>query len=260
MRSRVEKIACEAASRLLVLPPRHYARDRTRAMIVSMLTVSAPGLFGKIPTRGDFLSRRVPACIRAEWEQWLADLTMAVRKASGESFDEVWFAAPVWRFRLGAAMVPPHGAAGVLIPSSDRVGRPFPFTIIGAASETMVEDWMARAEALLLRALREDGDPDMLDAELTRLGPPAVPSQDEQPCRPAANQSLWYSHGSPLVSALYFRCPGLPNRGMAVGMVTGRFDLDGAEFGRYVTKDSEDSPSESEHQCHQDQGSCPDDR
>jgi type VI secretion system protein ImpM len=221
-------------------------------MMWRMLTVSPPGLFGKISTRGDFLSRRVPACIRVDWEQWLAELTVAVGEASGLSFAEEWFAAPVWRFRLGKAMVPPHGAAGVLIPSSDRVGRLFPFTIIGAVSETMTADWMARAEALALRALWEDADPDTLDAELIRLGPPPTPGPDEQPGPPAANQSLWYSRGSRLVPAVSFHCPGLPRRAVAACMVTGRFDLEGAEFGRYPSKDSEDCPGESEHQCHKD--------
>ena len=76
-------------------------------MMPAMSTIPLPGFFGKLPVRGDFLSRRVPATVRSQWEQWLADLTVAVKNTTGESLTHLWFAAPIWRFWLGQAIAPP---------------------------------------------------------------------------------------------------------------------------------------------------------
>ena len=45
-----------------------------------------------------------------------------------------WLTAPLWHFTLGQEIVRPFGAAGVVLASVDRVGRFFPFTIVGAAT------------------------------------------------------------------------------------------------------------------------------
>ena len=103
-----------------------------------------PGFFGKIPARGDFLSRRVPPGFGPAWETWLQDLTVAVRSAGQPGWQDAWLTAPLWHFALGARLAAPHGAAGILLASADRVGRLFPFTVIGAAdpaSRTAPEEW-----------------------------------------------------------------------------------------------------------------------
>ena len=97
----------------------------------------APGFFGKVPARGDFISRRLPPAFRQSWETWLASLVVAARGALGEAWPEAWLTAPLWHFSLGATLAPPSGAVGVLVASVARVGRCFPFSIIAAADTSI---------------------------------------------------------------------------------------------------------------------------
>jgi type VI secretion system protein ImpM len=217
---------------------------------------SAPGFFGKVPGRGDFLSRRVPAGLQVEWEAWLAGMVVVVRDALADAWPDDWLTAPLWHFVLGSNVSPPAGAAGVLIASADRVGRLYPFTIIGEASGAPVPDiaalteWARAAEALALQALDDDFDPEAFDAALATLGPPlalegpatvtghwrlafdgdwpADPSDklaDSARRVPGADQSAWYCRGSDRVPAMHLRCLGLPDQATAAAMITGAFDF-----------------------------------
>jgi type VI secretion system protein ImpM len=217
----------------------------------------APGFFGKVPALGDFLSRRVPAGLRDDWEAWLADLVVSARAALGDDWPKDWLTAPLWHFVLGNEILPPDGAAGVLIASADRVGRMFPFTVIGAAgaagsTAASLADWSGQAEALALDALEDDLDTEAFDAALRKLGPPPAVSgarrttghwhllfrgndpiagdnQDVdgmlQP--PGADQSSWWCRGSDRVAPMHLRCLGLPDAETAAAMITGNFRWDG---------------------------------
>lgn len=138
----------------------------------------SPGFFGKVPARGDFLSRRLPANLATAWEQWLQVLTATVREAAGADWPEAWLTAPLWHFALGEALAPPHGAAGVLVASADRVGRMFPFTVVGPcdpaapADPAALAEWAQAVEAMVLDALEDGFDPATLDTALAGLGPP----------------------------------------------------------------------------------------
>src|SRR5919107_2608227 len=90
---------------------------------------TAPGVFGKLPSRADFLSRGLPASFTDPWHTWLVRGLAAARERMAERFEPAYMAAPVWRF-----VVPPHAcgpdpAAGVILPSVDAVGRLFPLTL-----------------------------------------------------------------------------------------------------------------------------------
>jgi type VI secretion system protein ImpM len=213
-----------------------------------------PGFFGKVPGRGDFLARRVPAGIGAAWEAWLSDLVVAARAALGESWPNDWLTAPLWHFVLGKGVAPPTGAAGVLVASVDRVGRFFPFTIIGAGTASSAPDhaaldgWARVVEALALDSLEDGFDPDILDAALRTLGAPSVGTgamhvtghwaltlEDGWPSRvdeaescalrlPGADQSAWWCRGGKRMAPLQLRCAGLPDPDTAAAMITGAFD------------------------------------
>jgi type VI secretion system protein ImpM len=215
-------------------------------------TVAAPGFFGKVPARGDFLVRRTPAGFQTAWETWLSTLVVAARSGLGPAWPHAWLTAPLWHFRLGRDIVGPCGAAGVLLASVDRVGRFFPLSIIGAAaprSDLRADDWARTAEALALAALEDDFDPDRLDAVLRELGPPPevtgtqqmdgvwrLPIADDWPARPldalaesawlppGSGQSAWWCRGSDRMVAVHIRSAGLPHERLATAMVTGRFD------------------------------------
>ena len=214
----------------------------------------APGFFGKIPGRGDFISRRVPPAIQQAWETWLASLVVAARQALGAEWPDAWLTAPLWHFSLGAALVPPAGAVGVLVASVDRVDRYFPFSIIAAATpdgwDGATLGWSRAAEDLMLGALDDNADPDTLDAALVRLGPPPLssspghrsgqwpleldgdwPVPDPDPLSersrvpPGPEQSVWWCRGSGRMAPLHVRCVGLPGPLTTEAMVTGAFEF-----------------------------------
>ncbi len=199
-------------------------------------TVAAPGFFGKVPARGDFLVRRTPAGFQTAWETWLSTLVVAARSGLGAAWPHAWLTAPLWHFTLGRDIVGPFGAAGVLLASVDRVGRFFPLSIIGAAaprSDLRADDWARTAEALALGALEDDFDPDRLDAVLRELGPPPAVTgmqrtggvwrlsiEDDWPARPfdalsesawlppGPGQSAWWCRGSDRMVPLHVRAAG----------------------------------------------------
>ena len=215
-----------------------------------------PGFFGKVPARGDFISRRIPSSLQSDWENWLAALVVAAREALGEAWPDAWLTAPLWHFLLGSSLLAPSGAAGVLIASADRIGRLYPFTIIGAASNALSSDrlvhndWDRSAEALTVSALEDDFDPEALDAALVELGPPPAvagvaratghwplafegdwPNEeadvfsDSALLPPGPDQSAWYCRGSDRVRPMHLRCTGLPGPATAAAMITGAFDF-----------------------------------
>ena len=215
------------------------------------MSVAAPGFFGKVPARGDFLARRMPAGFDATWEQFLADLVVAARAALGESWPDDWLTAPLWHFTLGAGLVAPHGATGILVASADRVGRLFPFTIIGAAAPfsgagatEALAAWSDAAEALTLDALDDGFDPDALDAALQQLGPPPAvsgpglrsgqwalpddidPLAESSPTPPGPGQSTWWCRGSDRVEPMHLRCTGLPGPETSAQLIAGGFVLE----------------------------------
>jgi type VI secretion system protein ImpM len=217
--------------------------------------VTLAAFFGKVPARGDFVSRGGPAAILPGWEGWLDQLVTAARDALGDAWPDDWLTAPLWHFLLGANVLPPVGGAGILVASADRVGRCYPLTLIArarggdTASAVAAANWSRSAEALMLSALEDDFDPDRLHSALQALGSPAaqqgVPRitghwpltfEADLPAAtldqlndaawhpPGADQTSWFSRGSHRVPPMHLRCDGLPNRRIAAAMICGAFD------------------------------------
>ena len=153
--------------------------------------------------------------LMAGWDAWLGRFTAAVRDEAGESWPECWLTAPLWHFALGAELAPAPGAAGVLIASVDRVGRMFPFCIIGPSVGIPDQVWYDAAEALVLEALDDGFDPSVLDAALVQLGAP-TPGEAL-----SSSRSFWRSRGSDRVDPTSFQLTGLPDRQQSVAMVLG---------------------------------------
>jgi type VI secretion system protein ImpM len=91
---------------------------------------AAVGLLGKLPSHGDFLRRNLPAELAGPLDDWLAAVVAGSRENLGEGWRGAWLEAPVWRFALAAGPCGPHAAAGVWLPSVDRVGRHFPLLLV----------------------------------------------------------------------------------------------------------------------------------
>lgn len=92
--------------------------------------VRLPGWFGKLPSLGDFASRRLPASFVQPWDRWLQRGMVAAIAALGEArWVETYLVAPVLRFWLAPGVLGDSGWAGLMMPSTDRIGRHFPLTI-----------------------------------------------------------------------------------------------------------------------------------
>jgi type VI secretion system protein ImpM len=113
------------------------------------------GLYGKLPTHGDFLRRRAPEDFIAAWDAWLQEALAGSRAALGERWLDTYLTSPVWRFALDAGACGAASMAGVLVPSVDRVGRYFPLTLLWSTpAELSALEVAVRYQPLFERAER----------------------------------------------------------------------------------------------------------
>jgi type VI secretion system protein ImpM len=143
-----------------------------------------PGWYGKLPTLGDFASRRLDAAFIEPWDLWLGEGMSAQREQLGEAWLDAYLGSAVWRFVLMPGAMPALAdrvaRAGVLMPSVDRVGRYFPLTVVttlpqlpGSTAELeSLLGWLHRLEDLAVDAMHEDWTIEALDAALEALPPP----------------------------------------------------------------------------------------
>jgi type VI secretion system protein ImpM len=143
-----------------------------------------PGWHGKLPSLGDFASRRLDAAFIDAWDSWLAAGLLGLRERNPAGWLDAYLASPSWRFLLMPGVLPgaagAQGWAGVLMPSVDRVGRYFPFTIVqplGDAPRSTQQMrslwfWLGRLDELAADALQDDWNVERLEYELARMAAP----------------------------------------------------------------------------------------
>ncbi len=147
-----------------------------------MIAAGAPGFYGKVATRGDFVGRRLPRAFLDPWDQWLQTSLACSQDQLGDRWLEVYLTSPVWRFALAPGVCGDAGWVGILLPSVDRVGRYFPLTIArptagGAtalAALSCWSGWLDTAERLGLSALDEAFDLEAFDQAVADGGPAAA--------------------------------------------------------------------------------------
>ncbi len=88
------------------------------------------GFFGKLPSHGDFLRRRVSDAFVDAWDAWLRECLAASRSALGARWLDVYLTSPAWRFVCAPGACGPAPVVGLLAPSVDQVGRYFPLTLV----------------------------------------------------------------------------------------------------------------------------------
>ena len=118
------------------------------------------GLFGKLPSHGDFVRRHLPESFVRPWDDWLQAGIIAARQTLGHEFDGLARRAPAWRFRLPRGACGQSAVAGILLPSQDIVGRFFPLTVGAVFSDDSQAPCRGWYDALAR------GTPDGLDARL----------------------------------------------------------------------------------------------
>ena len=137
------------------------------------------GFYGKLPSHGDFLRRRVADGFVGVWDAWLQECISASRSALGDAWLDVYLTSPAWRFACAAGACGPAPVVGVMVPSVDRVGRYFPLTIVAQlpvdaplfTAATKAEGFFEQVERLLIDTLGADVvDFDRFDEQLLMLG------------------------------------------------------------------------------------------
>lgn len=140
------------------------------------------GLFGKLGSKRDFIAVATPRKFLEVWEPWTQACLSASRHQLGDSWQNAFLTAPVWRFWLGAEICG-TSVAGAIMPSLDAVGRYYPLTLHAIADEatsialpdTDAQDsWYEEAERFLLATLDPAADFDATAAALEQIRPAAL--------------------------------------------------------------------------------------
>lgn len=194
---------------------------------MSAVQTPAAGWHGKLPTLGDFASRRLPPAFVQRWDGWLSAGLAGLQQQPG--WLDGYLASPSWRFLLMPGVMDEQPWAGVLMPSVDRVGRYYPLTIaqplpaLPSEADAMeaLWAWLLRIDEAAADALHEDWTIDALEAELQRIGtPPRIGGPSPLLTAPAAGgvQRLalgGHRHGAARVAADWLSAGLMQARGAA---------------------------------------------
>ncbi len=226
------------------------------------VTPTLPGYYGKLPARGDFVSRRLPRVFLDPWDAWLQEALASSREQLGDAWLEDYLVSPLWRFVLAAGACGP-AVAGVLMPSVDRVGRYFPLTLAALAEDghnfsAPPDDalaWFQGLEELALEALEDGLNLERFSQKIAAMGLPDwpqapvpaletgldegawhIPLDDpEQPealrsavaaqmsARSPACPCLWWTTGSERIAPCLLVSDGLPSPGRYAALLTGEW-------------------------------------
>ena len=135
--------------------------------------------FGKLPSIGDFVGRRMSHELTTDWDYWLRSGLDQLRSDAPDTWTQRFVHSPIWFF-LTPARITGVPACGVIAPSVDRVGRFYPLTVMSLATErqqAMAEPaalgrFLAGVHAAVVDARRLPLSPDELDARLADLPSP----------------------------------------------------------------------------------------
>ena len=87
------------------------------------------GYFGKLPTRGDFIQQVLPQDFANDFHEWLQFSMAQARESLGDEFLTYYLNCPCWKFITNPGVCGAQAIAGITIPSVDKVGRYFNFTL-----------------------------------------------------------------------------------------------------------------------------------
>ena len=132
------------------------------------------GLYGKVPSRGDFISRGLSREFIDPWDRWLQSAIATSRQQLGDEWLNHYLTSPIWRFALTSGICGSHTCFGVMMPSVDRVGRYFPLILVqGCDPKTdimdaipQLDEWYVVLEEMALLALDDNLSVDDFHSEL----------------------------------------------------------------------------------------------
>jgi len=225
------------------------------------------GFYGKLPGKGDFLTRNLPREFITSWDDWLQTGMNESRQTLGDGWLQTYLTSPLWRFVLPAGTCGQAPYAGVLMPSMDRVGRYFPMAVFTQVPDNVAPimiaatggSWFQSVEDELLAALdNESIDMDQFDAALQAYAIGDIGGASEFVSMAGVNQgmhmplddmadipkallgligstvsqtigncSVWFTLGSELVAPSMLFCHGLPGTGKYNAMLDGNWAMHG---------------------------------
>lgn len=184
------------------------------------------GLFGKLPSKRDFVAIGVPAAFLVGWERWLQAGMAESRAQLGSVWLDAYLVAPLWRFWL-SERIAGTAVTGVVLPSVDAVGRHFPLSAFihsgsaSAPSPCLVEEWFSRIDGVLLAGLEQRTDAAQLYAVLAGMEPcPEIarPSSGAAADEPG---SVWWTSGALHPPVFTFSQHTLPDAAFFVRLLEG---------------------------------------
>jgi type VI secretion system protein ImpM len=219
-------------------------------------------LYGKLPTKRDFIAMGATRDFLDQWEPWLQSGVSASQTMLKDRWREAFLRAPIWRFWLGSDIC---GAAviGAFMPSLDKVGRYFPLTLLACADQGATiappeicsqDDWFSAAEDFLISTLDQEKTFEAAAQELNELAMPLQTSlarptdvfaernatvstgNGERPfseifssLRQAdhdkiyAGSTFWWTVGGEDFAPMAFCVKRMPDPFLFAGMLTGQF-------------------------------------
>jgi type VI secretion system protein ImpM len=232
---------------------------------------SSTGFFGKLPSHGDFLTRRLSRGFTDPWDSWLQSVIASSREQLADNWLNIYLTSPLWRFALSPGLCGSQAWAGLLMPSVDRVGRYFPLTLAAPVMPdyaltslvSQASEWYEACESLALSSLEDQFDLETFDRSLHNLPGPigyekpasSIPHQSYRPSwqielpnqesfspaltslcqilldRQFQSYSLWWTHGSEQVSPSLLIAEGLPPMAGFSALLDGNWETWG--WGQY---------------------------
>jgi type VI secretion system protein ImpM len=147
------------------------------------------GMFGKLPSKRDFVSYNMPRPFLDHWEEWLQGEIATSKHALASQWQDIFLGMPIWRFWHGSHVFG-QAVTGALMPSVDGIGRYFPLSICACQPEGMrltappsdsLDEWHAGCERFLLRMLEDELGEDPSSMLGTLPFPPVGTAADAMP-------------------------------------------------------------------------------
>lgn len=220
------------------------------------------GVFGKLPAHGDFIYRDLPTRFINVLDTWLQGFVGGSQEQLGEQWLDIYLTSPIWRFAFSEGVVDENAWAGLFLPSVDRVGRYFPFSVamplapgsIPTEFISLQSEWYDAIEAAALRALNGElaiddlvsvinGETSLMETIYTKHGRADniantvvnVEFEEQSPLSTMpffldgclqellSSYSVWSTRGSDLIEPCVFVAKSLPAIGGIAAMLDGRW-------------------------------------
>ncbi|MFD2055360.1 type VI secretion system-associated protein TagF [Mesorhizobium calcicola] len=131
------------------------------------------GFFGKIPATGDFVAGNLPRTFIDRWDRWMS-MELLARPDEGEINPRVW------RFVVQPGIFGDQPCAGVWRMSEDRVGRRYPFAIVGIGTPPDAADpWFDAVASLSTEIIDNLWSPAWISDRIGRLPIPAPSTRSD---------------------------------------------------------------------------------